>query len=156
MSKRITSRALTLCTLILLLTSCGVLRLAEYDQKAYENATYLKAQTVALLKNVGVECSLDDKAIADWSLAMEAAYEYANGVDHNNEAALNWRALIDDLAVSPITACREALEQGDVPLSTVFFDEAMLQIKEGFDVLICLEANKRQASTCESLKASAD
>ncbi len=154
MRTRVLGPRLVLLLLLIGLTSCGLFRLADYDQRAYENATYLKAKTVALLNSIGLGCEIDESAISEWRLAMEAAYEYANGIAHNNEAALNWRTLIDDIAVSPITACRDLLADDDSPstnLSKAFFTEALHQTRQGFDVLICLEANKRRASSCATL-----
>lgn len=132
-------------------SACTSIRLAGYDQKAYENATTLKAEVTAFVNEGGIECSIDDEKKGALQLKLESAYEYANGVEHNNEAASNWRDQIDTLSESYFVACRE---QGRI--SQAFFDDLKMQIRQGFDTIICLEANKREITICEGLTQESD
>lgn len=139
---------------LVLLFSAGCVSLAGYDQKAYENATTLKAATLALFdKSVGDDSFSPNEAAVDKLLVdLSAAYEYANGVDHNNEAADNWEDLIGDdenMVKGWIALWRESGK-----ISEFFRNENRPQIVEGFDTIICLEANKRELTKCESLKNS--
>ena len=135
-----------------LCTAC--VPLAGYDQQAYQNATSLKAETLAMMDRSVEEDSLNSNkaAVDDLMVQLSAAYEYANGIEHNNEAARNWRDLIgnDELMIKGwIHMWREG---GSI--SPAFLSEMKIQIAEGFDTIICLEANKRQMTACQSLKRS--
>jgi hypothetical protein len=126
--------------------------LAGYDQKAYENATTLKAKTLALydksLKEDSYTGNADpvDKLLVD----LSAAYEYANGVEYNNEAASNWNDLIGDEDQMIKGWLSVWMDAGKI--SEIFAEQNRPQIEEGFDTIICLEANKRQLTECASLK----
>lgn len=135
-----------LCLIVLSSFGCGSLMLAAYDQKAYENATSLKVETTNLLNDVGITCNIDKLKKAALLVKLEKAYEYANGVSYNNEAAKNWRDQIDTLFPSIYKVCAEA---GSV--SSAAFDLFVQQVKQGFDTIICLEANKREITRCANL-----
>lgn len=131
--------------LCLALVSCTSFQLAGYDQKAYENATTLKPQTLALVAKSGVSDSYStyaDKVDALF-IQLESAFEYANGVDHNNEAASNWRDLISDILENWHDVWKENLQ-----LTSFAASEIGGQIGQAFDTIICLEANKRQLTKC--------
>lgn len=128
--------------------------LAGYDQQAYQNATSLKAATLAMMDRSAEEDSLNTNkaAVDDLLVRLSAAYEYANGVEHNNEAARNWRDLIgdDDLMIMGWVH----LWRSNGSISPALLSEMRIQIAEGFDTIICLEANKRQLTSCQNLKRS--
>jgi len=146
-------RAAIIVLLVALAGAC-VVPLAGYDQKAYENATSLKAATLAMVSKSTKEDSfaVNEAAVDDLLVRLSAAYEYADGVEHNNEAAKNWLDLIgdnDNMIMSWLSTWQDG---GSV--STAFAPELKTQFAEGFDTIICLEANKRQLTSCESLKRS--
>jgi len=148
---RIHSAVLLLMTSLL---TVGCVQLAGYDQQAYQNATSLKAVTIAMLEKSSVEDSFatNEAAVEDLLVRLSAAYEYANGIEHNNEAARNWRDLIgdDNLMIKGWIANWQAggkISKGLLP-------EIKEQIAEGFDTIICLEANKRQLTACPNLTRS--
>ena len=143
-------RTILLAWLAIVASAC--VQLAGYDQRAYENATTLKAATLALVgKSVESDSFTANEAVADDLLVrLNAAYEYANGIEYNNEAAKNWRDLIGD-DESMINGWL-ALWRNNGSVSAAFLPEIREQLAEGFDTIICLEANKRQLSSCETLK----
>ena len=126
--------------------------LAGYDQQAYQNATSLKAETLAMMDRSAEDDSLsaNQAAVDDLLVQLSAAYEYANGVEHNNEAARNWRDLIgnDGLMIKGWVH----LWESNGSISPALLSEMKIQIAEGFDTIICLEANKRQMTSCQNLK----
>lgn len=138
----------------LAIATSACVQLAGYDQKAYENATSLKPATLAMVAKSGKEDSFAANAAAteDLLVKLSAAYEYANGIEFNNEAAKNWRDLIgnDDSMIKGWLAGW----QNNGSVSQAFLPEISEQLAEGFDTIICLEANKRQLSSCENLKRS--
>lgn len=132
---------------LIALSSSACVTLAGYDQQAYENATTLKAEVIAFINQAGTSCNIDEDKKYALMVRLESAYEYANGVEYNNEAASNWRDQIDGLVDSYFVACNEQNK-----VSRGFFDGVKEQINEGFDTIICLEANKREITKCENLK----
>ncbi len=145
-------RAILLLWIAAMASAC--VQLAGYDQKAYENATSLKAATLAMVARSAGEDSYaqNEAATEDLLVKLSAAYEYANGIEYNNEAAKNWNDLIGD-DESMIKGWL-ALWRNGGSVSEAFIPEISTQIAEGFDTIICLEANKRQLSSCDSLKRS--
>jgi len=146
------NRAATLVAFLCLLSAC--VTLAPYDQRAYENATSLKAKTLAMMAKSGEEDSYarHAEAVDALQVRLSAAYEYANGVLHNNEAAKNWRDLIGD--DETMIGGWLAAWKHDGGVSGALLDELRIQVAEGFDTIICLEANKRQVTACPSLKTA--
>jgi len=148
---RLRTNALLLLT-TLLIAAC--IPLAGYDQQAYQNATSLKAATIAMVEKSSEDDSFaaNGAAVEDLLVRLSAAYEYANGVEHNNEAAKNWDDLIGD-DDSMVKGWISNWRAGG-SISPALLPEIKMQIAEGFDTIICLEANKRQLTACESLKRS--
>ena len=150
--EQLVRRTILLAWLAMVASAC--VQLAGYDQKAYENATSLKAATLAMVGKSAKSDSFTAKeaAIDNLLVRLNAAYEYANGIEYNNEAAKNWRDLIgnDESMIRGWLA----LWRSSGSVSKAFMTEIREQIAEGFDTIICLEANKRQLSSCKSLKRS--
>ena len=156
--------------LLLFVPLAGCVQLAGYDQQAYENATSLKAATLAMMDKSGKtgSYSQQEAAIEQLRVQLRAAYEYANGVDNNNEAARNWRELIGDPALlgaeaepllisSWIQAWNDRdrdRSEGAIARYSVLLPELKIQIAEGFDTIICLEANKRELTACNALTST--
>lgn len=144
----------TVLLLLFAALASGCPSLAGYDQRAYENATSLKAATLSIMakSDQADSYSPNEAAIDALLVSLHAAYEYANGIEHNNEAAKNWRDLIGDDEQMIGAWLRDWQDGGSV--STVLLEELKPQIAEGFNTIICLEANKRQVTACASLKNS--
>ena len=145
-------RALPVIWFALIVSAC--VQLAGYDQQAYENATTLKAATLAMLEKSSDSGSFvaHQRATDTLLVSLSAAYEYANGIEHNNEAAKNWRDLIGDDDTMIKGWLKIWRTYGSV--SEAILLELREQLAEGFDTIICLEANKRELSSCDSLKRS--
>lgn len=140
-----------LLLLILALCQClsACVTLAGYDQAAYEYATSLKAQTVAILRK-SEDTPYEEKAeqLEDHLVRLQEAYEYANGIEYNNEAAANWSDLIESIYLPWVE-----LWQAQGQTSPAAQQEFLLQLREAFDTIICLEANKRSLTACNKLTA---
>ena len=142
-----------LAILLVSLLACACVSLPGYDQAAYENATSLKARTLALAEKSGVyRFSKYEEAVDELLVDLSAAYEYANGVEHNNESAQNWRYLIGD--ESSMVRGWVSTWRTQETISEIGVAEHRVLIGEAFDTIICLEANKRQLSSCDSLRNS--
>ena len=145
------SRCFSLLALVSIYLA-GCVNLPGYDQRAYENATSLKPKTVALIRKSQVQDSYlaNTEKAEDLLIQLQAAFEYANGIEHNNEAAKNWADLIgnDDNMVGGWLSVWE--KQGQVNPAAA--NGLVEQLSEAFDTIICLEANKRQLSACPNLE----
>ncbi|HSG97452.1 MAG TPA: hypothetical protein VLA11_05635 [Woeseiaceae bacterium] len=132
--------------------ACACVSLPGYDQTAYENATSLKARTLALVEKSGEDNSYakNEDAIDDLQVSLNAAFEYANGVEHNNESAKNWRNLIGDEGSLVNGWLATWRQQKNITQAGV--TENSILIGEAFDTIICLEANKRRMTSCTSLQ----
>jgi hypothetical protein len=144
--------SLLLINVLVFALSAGCVPLAGYDQQAYENATTLKAETLALMDKSREKNSFsaNEAKVDNLVVSLNAAYEYANGVEHNNEAAKNWSDLIGDEEQMILAWVGVWRDCGNV--SDDFWESTREQVAEGFDTIICLEANKRQLTACDSLK----
>ena len=99
---------------------------------------------------LGNSYGLNEKAAENLMIQLQAAFEYANGIEHNNEAAKNWRDLIGD-EEQMVTAWMTRWKT-DGQVNPSLANELRSQFAEGFDIIICLEANKRQLSACPNLE----
>lgn len=67
--------------------------IAVFDQHAYENATSLKAEALALMDEATTPFSQLDAEVKDLMIRVEAAYEYARGLPENEITAEQWEIL---------------------------------------------------------------
>ncbi|MEM6637244.1 MAG: hypothetical protein AAF667_15290 [Pseudomonadota bacterium] len=121
--------------------------ISPYNEQAYRNATELKARSLDLVARSGEPYSRYSDEVADLALDVNAAYEYAAGLPDNRVVTNQWNILRDpdgNLLGGFITQWRES-----GTLSSFFREELSGQIAEGFDQIICVEANKGRATRCE-------
>ena len=142
-----------LAIILLSMLACACVSLPGYDQAAYENATSLKARTLALVERSGIyRYAKYEEDTDDLLVDLSAAFEYANGVEHNNESAKNWLGLIGDETM--MVRGWLTTWQKQETISEIAVAEHRVLIGEAFDTIICLEANKRQLTACDSLRNS--
>lgn len=144
MARRPGSSRIALCAAGLLLTSCTTI--AGYQEHAYQNATTLKAESDALLGiSAKVAYPLAAARVERVDIAIDAAFNYANGLGKNSISAKQWRLLRDDI-FRRFTATWRV--EGRVSRAAVTENQGRLD--RAFDTIICLEANKRAATACPS------
>lgn len=130
------------------LAACSSLPIGEYSLQAYTNATTLKAETLALVARADEPYSSHVAQVDALNVRIDAAYEFAAGIPNNQLSAEQWRIMRDPNRNLYGGLVRMWRENGR--LSSFFLAEAKAQIAEGFDYIICLEANKQAASACRS------
>ena len=144
--------ALAALCLAAALTSCAPL-IAGYDIEAYKTATTLKAETDMVLSH-GAEPYADNREkIEGLTVKLNAAREYAAGIPRNGNSARQWELMVDPnqgLAGGTIRMWRERGK-----LNPIIVEEQRKQIAEGFNYIICLEANKQKATKCTVQAAAA-
>ncbi|ESR26543.1 hypothetical protein [Lutibaculum baratangense] len=131
--------------LVALLSACASLA-PDYSLEAYRNATTLKAESLALIAKAHEPYASHAREVEELSTRIDAAYEFSAGLPRNALSARQWaimRSPDRNLYGGFVARWRE---QGRV--GAFFRDEARSQIAEGFDYIICLEANKQKATAC--------
>lgn len=135
-----------LSALFLFLAACD--DYAPYSLEAYTKATEIKAKSLSLLAQSSDPYSRhadDAKALL---LDMDVAFEFAAGIEANNEAADMWNIIRDPRENSVggfIRMWRDDLPGG---LSVPFREAFARDVSFAFDRLICLETNKREPTAC--------
>lgn len=128
-----------LLVVALTLWSCGS-SIAVFDQRAYENATTLKAEASALMDQASEPFADHADEVLALMTRVDAAYEYANGIPKNELSANQWRILKDpdgNLLGGFFRLWKDkgTLLKGDR-------DAIQKNVIDGFDTIIELEAAK--------------
>jgi len=134
------------------LTAC-VPTIAGYDVEAYKNATSLKAETDAVLSHGTEPYAANAARVEALSIKLNAAREYAAGIPRNENSARQWELMVDPNQGLAGGTLRQWRERGQ--FHQEFINEQRKQIAEGFDYIICLEANKQKATKCGPQAAAA-
>ena len=81
-------------SLLVWLSACDPL-ISAYTEQAYQNATRLKAESLALIAKSGQPFSSRQAEVEQLLTNIDAAYEYAKGLPKNEVAAEQWRKIRD-------------------------------------------------------------
>lgn len=131
--------------LFLCLGACAPL-IGPYSPTAYQNATGLKAETLALMGKATKPYADNEKKVEGLMLDIDKAYEYVHGIPTDDLSSLQW-----DILRQPDGALLGrffARWKADGTLNKVYIDEFKGIISDAFDEIICLEANKKEAARC--------
>lgn len=131
--------------MLLALTGCSAL-IGPYSPTAYENATSLKAEVLVTLGKANTPYSDNEAEIEEIKLKAEQAYEYVKGVPENQLSTKQWEILKDpngDLLGKFLKRWKERST-----LSDILIEDYQKLATDAFDEIICLEANKKEATEC--------
>ena len=134
-----------ICVLLVLISSCTPL-IGPYSPTAYQNATSLKAATLALMDKATQPYADHEKEIEALRVEIDKAYEFVHGIPSNSISAKQWQLLKKPDGDLLGTFFLRWKERG--VLSPTYIDEFKGLISDAFDEIICLEANKKEATTC--------
>jgi hypothetical protein len=126
--------------------------IGPYSPVAYENATNLKAETLAMMNKATEQYPKHSEEVGKLFVKLNQAYEYVKGVPSNSISAKQWEILIDPngaLIGKFFLRWRERETMG-----THLIEEYKGEVGDAFDYIICLEANKKEASTCKPIEES--
>jgi hypothetical protein len=126
----------------LFLMACTTI--SPFNQKAYEQATSLKAESSALMDKATKPFSECRSEVESLRLNLEKAYEYAKGLPKNEITTKQWEILKapdGHLLGGFLKRWEEKSE-----LSDAFIKAAKELISDGFDMIIELESGKRKPS----------
>lgn len=130
---------------VFLIAGCAPL-IGSYSPVAYQNATTLKATTLVLMEKAQEPYVDHQKDVESLFLEMDKSYEFVNGVPSNSISAKQWFILKKpDGNLFGKFALR--WKEKNV-LSKTYIDEFKGQVADAFDEIICLEANKKEATKC--------
>jgi hypothetical protein len=127
----------------LLVAACSLI--APYDQAAYDKATSVKAEALALMDKATSSYSSREKEIDQVKLDIDKAYEYDRGRASNTETIRQWELLRDPNAHLFGGFLRRWREKGS--FSQDYIVEKKKDIADAFDQIIGLERGKRHTSS---------
>lgn len=128
------------CVIIsLIFLSCSTI--SPFNQRAYEQATELKVEALALMDKAVLPFADYRSEAEAFRLNIEKAYEYAKGLPKNEITARQWEILKDPNHKLLGGFLKRWEEKSK--LSEVFIREAKIQVTESFDTIIELESGKR-------------
>ena len=137
------SRRFFLATLLLFgfsLTACGP-TISEFSVRAYEQATSLKVESLALMEKATEPYADHASAAEDLRTKLRKAREFAEGRPNNEISAQQWHILIDPERDLLGGFLRDWEAQSS--FSEAFVTEKKEQIAQAFDTIIELESGKR-------------
>jgi hypothetical protein len=119
--------------------SCGAL-IAPYNETAYENATKLKVESLALMDKATEPYSEHQQEVEELMIKIDQAYEFSKGLPKNELSTKQWQILMDpdrNLFGGFIKMWKEKST-----LSQPFVDNMKRQVSKGYDQIIELESAK--------------
>ena len=128
---------LWLLLLSLTIGGCSLL-IAKYDKVAYQQATSLKVESLALMEKATNSYSTHEGAVEELKVKVDKAYEYAKGRPKNEIITKQWSIMKDpkrNLLGGFLTRWKE---KGT--FSKTFVTEAKGNVSLGFDQIIGLES----------------
>ncbi len=117
---------------------------------AQVDAAGIKAQTLSLLDAAGDPYAGHAAEVTALTARIDAAASAAAADPLNTLSARQWAVLRDPSRA--LYGGTMALWRSQGALSPTFRDQKKIQIGRAFDYILCLEANKGQATSCGSMQ----
>ena len=130
----------------MLLASCTPL-IGPYSPVAYQYATSLKAETLAMMDKAKEPYNNHKEDVEALLVELQKAHEFVKGVPSNSISAQQWEILIrkdGDLVGKFFTRWEE---RGSIDKTLITEFKGL--VSDAFDEIICLEANKKEPSDCK-------
>lgn len=142
-------RLFVFLVLLGLLSACAPL-IGPYSPVAYQNATSLKAETLALMDKATEPYDPHKGEVDKLFVEVNKAHEFVKGVPSNSISSKQWEILIKpDGDLMGKFFSRWATSNSKT-LSKTFINEFKYVISDAYDEIICLEANKKEAKQCST------
>jgi hypothetical protein len=129
---------MVIVSLSLVVNACSTI--SPYSETAYQQATSLKAESLALIEKANEPYSAHSQEVAALKLELAKAEAYAQGRPHNELSTEQWSLLIDPQGHSLGGFFTRWENQGT--LSPTFIAEAKDEISAQFDTISGLESGK--------------
>ncbi|GGO80406.1 hypothetical protein GCM10011348_16990 [Marinobacterium nitratireducens] len=131
--------AVWLMLLLFAVTGCSTL-IGSYDKTAYQNATSIKVDSLALMDKATSPYADHREAAEQLRIELDKAYEYAHGRPKNEIVTKQWAIMKDPSRHLLGGFLVRWKEKGF--LTQVFVTEAKKNVAMGFDQIIGLESGK--------------
>lgn len=112
--------------------------IAKYDKVAYQQATSLKVDSLALMEKATSAYSENENAVKDLNVKIDKAYEYAKGRPKNKIITKQW-SIMKDPERNLLGGFLARWKEKGI-LSKTFVTEAKGNVSLGFDQIIGLES----------------
>ncbi|GLS03494.1 hypothetical protein GCM10007860_06380 [Chitiniphilus shinanonensis] len=129
---------LVLCWAVSLLVGCS--SITPFSQKAYEQATSLKVEALAIMDKATEPYDSQRQAVDALKLNVEKAYEYSKGLPKNEITTKQW-TIIKDPSRNSLGGFLKRWEEKKT-LDGQFILQAKGLVSDGFDMVIGLESGK--------------
>lgn len=139
------NRLLAALSALFLFVACTPL-ISPFSEVAYQNATDLKAHSLALVDQSAEPYSQHAAEADQLKVDLSSAYEFVHGMKGNQLSADQWQLMRDP--GKNLMGGFVGFWQSKGSVGPAFRDEYHGQIAEAFDYIICLEANKRSNTPC--------
>ena len=143
-TKNKTFGVISFAFIFILLTFYACSYIAPFSHFAYQQATSLKVEALALMEKATEQSASHENEIKELETKIEKAYEYAKGRPKNELSAEQWQILKDpnkNLLGGFIKRWRK-----ESTLSTHFIKEAKGLVADAFDTISALESGKIKKS----------
>lgn len=121
----------------------GCSTISPFSQTAYEQATSLKVESLAMMDKAVEPYANHKKSVDTLRLNIEKAYEYANGRPKNEITTKQW-LIIKDPSRNSLGGFLRRWE-GKSKLDRAYIQGAKTLVSDGFDTVIQLESGKEKA-----------
>lgn len=121
------------------LTACGAL-VAPYYETAYQNATNLKVESLALMDKATEPYSEHQEEVGKLMIKIDQAYEFSKGLPKNELSTAQWE-IMKDPDGHMLGGFIEKWKESET-LREIFVEEVKGQVSKGFDEIIKLESLK--------------
>lgn len=125
--------------LLIGLSACAP-KISPFSEIAYEQATALKVEALALMRHAQEPFERHRATVEDLMTRVDKAYEFARGRPRNEISAQQWEILRDPNRNLLGGFLRRWASQS--ALSAPFIEEARGIVSDAFDVIIGLESGK--------------
>ena len=130
--------------LLMLFTLSACSMIAIFSQKAYEQATSLKVDALAIMDKASEPFLKHQSEVEVLRLNIDKAYEYAKGRPKNDETTHQWE-IIKNPSRNSLGGFLKRWEEDSI-LSAQFINEAKGIVSNGFDAVIGLESGKSKST----------
>lgn len=133
---------LCLCTTVAAIELTACASISPYNEKAYENATSLKAESLTLLGKAGDDYSLHQKDVDTLELDANKANEYAKGLSQNTLVVEQYAIVLNEhggLLYGALNKWKAKRRLNEIEIS-----EFSTQLGKEFDQIIALEQGKNK------------
>lgn len=135
---------MSILSLIILFISLGCATISPYSETAYQQATSLKVESLALMDKATEPYAQHQAEVEALRLKIDKAYEYAKGLPKNEDTTRQWEILKSSdrhLLGAFLEHWREKST-----LSAAYIADKQRQVGSAFDQIIGLESGKIKPS----------